>query len=304
MHLILVRHAESVDNVAGLLYASSTPMPDILPSSSDKYGTSAGSRDAALSSHGALQAQRLAAHLRARVREIGPVKHLFSSGLQRARKTAEAIAQAQAPVSPAVTVVHDLRERDFGSREGDSFWSKARNRESHTSTGASSWVPPESLEDVLVRARRFVTSHLMPISELVAAVDDAGSGAVVVVSHGIFISALLTTLQRTFRAPVQDYMRYPLLLSNTGYVELVISAKDYSNVSWAGSSFSPVIHSPGDILPSAGQTDSTLHKFMLEVKSVNKTVHLDGLMRTKGGIGNGKYDPKQRKMDIFFHKEG
>ena len=256
-----------------------------------------------MSSHGALQAQRLATHLRARVREIGPVKHLFSSDLQRARKTAEAIAQAQSPAPPAVTVVPDLRERDFGSREGDSVRSKARNCESHMSTGASSWAPPESPEDILARARRFITNHLMPISQEVASVDDAGSGAVVVVSHGIFISVLLTTLQRTFCAPVQDYMHYPLSLSNTGYVEVVTSTNEYSDVSSAMSSGSPTIHSAGNFLPSMGQTDSNLRKFTLEVKSINKTSHLDGLKRTKGGIGSAKHDPKQRKMDFFFHMD-
>lgn len=70
MRLLLIRHGETVDNVAGVY---------------------AGSRDSALTAHGVLQAGRLAAHLAEHVE----VDRMFSSDLQRAAITAQAILDAQ-----------------------------------------------------------------------------------------------------------------------------------------------------------------------------------------------------------------
>src|SRR3569833_3289549 len=92
---------------------------------------SAGSRDSALTAHGVLQTQRLGAHLASLVSSIGRVGHIFSSDLQRAARTAQAIVDAQGGTSSIsarpmrVTKLSVLRERDFRSAEGMSFGSRA-----------------------------------------------------------------------------------------------------------------------------------------------------------------------------------
>ena len=135
MHIFLIRHGESVDNVAGLY---------------------AGSRDSALTAHGVLQTRRLGLHL---ARSGVHVKHIFSSNLQRAVKTAEAVLDAQNPKAKgnAVELVQltELREKDFGSGEGVRFGvGKSGDRKPHE--GA------ETPEAMRVRADRFLDDHLFP----------------------------------------------------------------------------------------------------------------------------------------------
>ncbi|OAA35614.1 proteinrelated to alpha-ribazole-5'-phosphate phosphatase [Beauveria brongniartii RCEF 3172] len=67
MRLLLIRHGETVDNVAGIF---------------------AGVRDSALTTHGVLQAGRLGGHLAARF--PSSVRAVFTSDLQRAARTAAA----------------------------------------------------------------------------------------------------------------------------------------------------------------------------------------------------------------------
>lgn len=38
----------------------------------------------------------------------------------------------------------------------------------------------------------------------------------------------------------------------------------------------------------------------LQVTKVNCVDHLDGLKKTRGGIGSARFDPKQKTMDAFF----
>ncbi|KAF4451222.1 hypothetical protein F53441_5765 [Fusarium austroafricanum] len=96
MRLFLIRHGETVDNVANLY---------------------AGSRDSALTAHGVMQAQRLASHL-----EEVSIDRIFSSNLSRAVHTAQAILDAQKRAKDLKLVqTTELREKDFGTGEGTKF---------------------------------------------------------------------------------------------------------------------------------------------------------------------------------------
>jgi len=99
--LILLRHGETVGQSSIRLY---------------------GATDIALSPVGEQQAARAAAALRAH-----SFSRIVSSPLQRARKTAEIVHSTQtAPV--ALTVLHDLREVDFGAWEGLT-WAEVAERD-------------------------------------------------------------------------------------------------------------------------------------------------------------------------------
>jgi broad specificity phosphatase PhoE len=166
MRLFLIRHGETVDNVAQL---------------------HAGSRDSALTNHGYQQATRLGQHFKA----LGlTFTHLFSSHLQRAVKTAGKIRDAQltpandANIAKAALVVVQLRaliEQDFGSKEGKRFYERLDNKDT------SGFVEVESKDSMAHRADSFLEEYLLPL--LGKASKDADS-VVAIVSHSIFLSTL------------------------------------------------------------------------------------------------------------------
>ncbi|MCU1244876.1 MAG: Phosphoglycerate mutase [Acidobacteria bacterium] len=90
--LILIRHGETMHNVAGIAQ---------------------GWGDSALSPKGELQVQRLAQRLR-----TAGINALYSSPLQRALTTAEAIADA---TGLPIRILDELREMNYGAWEGRSF---------------------------------------------------------------------------------------------------------------------------------------------------------------------------------------
>ncbi|KAF9771339.1 hypothetical protein IL306_011021 [Fusarium sp. DS 682] len=108
MRLFLIRHGETVDNVANLY---------------------AGSRDSALTAHGVMQAQRLASHVAKHV----AIDRIFSSNLSRAVHTAQAILDAQKRAKDLKLIqVSELREKDFGTGEGTKFGSATKHEGSET----------------------------------------------------------------------------------------------------------------------------------------------------------------------------
>ncbi|SCV50779.1 uncharacterized protein FFB14_11626 [Fusarium fujikuroi] len=108
MRLFLIRHGETVDNVANLY---------------------AGSRDSALTAHGVMQAQRLASHFSEHV----AIDRIFSSNLSRAVHTAQAILNAQKRAEDLKLIqVSELREKDFGTGEGTKFGAAAKHEGSET----------------------------------------------------------------------------------------------------------------------------------------------------------------------------
>src|SRR5690349_7601123 len=98
--LILVRHGQTVDNVAGIAQ---------------------GWNDSALSEVGREQVQKLAA----RIAAMHPTA-LYSSPLGRALATAEAIAAA---TGLPITQLPELREMNYGGWEGRSFLDVRREDE-------------------------------------------------------------------------------------------------------------------------------------------------------------------------------
>ncbi|CEJ81855.1 hypothetical protein VHEMI01963 [[Torrubiella] hemipterigena] len=185
MKLLLIRHGETVDNVASIW---------------------AGVRDSALTSHGALQASHLGAALSARSPPLSPA-HVFSSDLQRAAKTAQACVSSFDPQPPHTKLVV-LRERDFGPLEGKSF------RGEGATTDAEAVAEPR--EAMRARADAFITEHLIP-----ALKTHAKDGTcILVVSHGIMLATLFTAL--TMRAPRGGVTYTPSALSTEGFVPGVL----------------------------------------------------------------------------------
>lgn len=286
LRLFLVRHGETVDNVASLY---------------------AGARDSALTSHGVLQCRRLAEHLAPKLRPVpapssptpkvrddepghdagldaSPRVHLFSSNLQRAVRTAEAVRDAlgrDAQVAVPVRQLAELREKDFGSGEGQSFAAGVRRDEPHVGAETS----------VAMRARvdAFLETHLLPVLGRAATSgdDDDGSTAVVIVAHGIILGVLFRRLcehvagRLTFDPEVKtDGREVTPSWSNTGYLEATLS-----------SASSP----PTDPCDWA--------QVSMSVSRVNATEHLKGLRKTRGGIGSARFDDKQKTIESFFTKK-
>ncbi|KAF1917114.1 histidine phosphatase superfamily [Ampelomyces quisqualis] len=258
MRLFLIRHGETVDNVAGLY---------------------AGVRDSELTNHGFQQATRLGVHFQ----KMGlSFTHLFSSHLQRAAKTAAKIREAQlrpAGKSDAATAVPEvvqlplLVEQSFGSMEGKKFHerlpeAKTTGKKHHRpeSKSTEAFVDVESKDAMAERADTFLDTHLLPL------LDDAEGDAercIAIVSHGIFLSALWKRL--LLRLPAKSVALSPELQahahaslehlggwSNTGYLELhvvqVHSATSDTPLSTAGP-VTPVLEpssSPAETLATNG----------------------------------------------------
>ncbi|KAF7509403.1 hypothetical protein GJ744_008126 [Endocarpon pusillum] len=284
MLLLLIRHAETEHNIAGLL---------------------AGTTDSRLTTHGALQTQRLA---RCLVQERAiHFTHIFSSDLSRACLTADAIHNAQLGKNcpegaKAERIVLDiLREQDFGSLECRPWTSKS------AATGASSnlldpghpdFKPKETQEAMATRMNTFFNETLLP---LLAADAEIGS-KVAVVSHGIILSVLWRTLLQQFGArsvslgpevgastgsrPLESLPGW----SNTGYLELDINCAQVR---------------PDLDIPRSPNTDlrvPALSGYKMLIRAINRKDHLNNLKRTRGGLGSTAFDAKQKNLEGFFKK--
>ncbi|TLS24081.1 hypothetical protein PpBr36_08306 [Pyricularia pennisetigena] len=309
MNLLLIRHGESTDNVAGLL---------------------AGSRDAPLTAHGVIQARRLGQHLAERSAEIGPVVHVFASDLQRALKTALEVVAAQAKQTRSsstgsargadpgnrdlgsrqqqldVETLPLLREKDFGSREGVAYGKRRRDQDEpiRTEGDASPLIKPETHEQMSARMEKFVRHHLKPVLQLHLA-GEAGprNGTVVVVAHGIILNVLMRVLLAQFpngdsarliddsgsRDPLSRPAEFSIPWRNTGYTELEVTLCALTQDARSTSEASDKATASPD--------------FKLRVISVNNSRHLDGLKKTRGGIGSAQFDSKQKTMDSFFSRK-
>lgn len=192
------------------------------------------------------------------------VRHLFSSDLQRAFKTAEAIRTAQPVASNAsplaeTTKVVGLREQDFGFYEGKAFYERPRDgnksgREAHQDehNNDPGFVDVESRESMKARCDVFVDNHILSLLSSVAETD-----AVVVVAHGIILSHLWRCILRRFPARSVTVARGAVLdgrdlqlehlggWSNTGYLELEVMPRAASTL---------VIADVADIVPDISET--------------------------------------------------
>lgn len=196
---------------------------------------SAGITDSALTNHGVLQANRLGSHLS----ENGvKIAHVFSSDLQRAVKTAEAIREAQDPVPPETTKLQLLREQDFGFYEGKKFFERPREgnksgKDAHLEAHRDEpgFVDVESKESMRVRVDSFIDAHLV---QLMHELEEDKS--VAVVAHGIILSHLWRVILKRFHPFVSIAsgahaitpgfsLEYLGGWSNTGYLDLEVKKK-------------------------------------------------------------------------------
>ncbi|KAI5864374.1 phosphoglycerate mutase-like protein [Durotheca rogersii] len=274
MRILLIRHGESVDNVAG-------------------------SRDSPLTNHGVLQIKRLGDHLVKRQDVIGPITHIFTSNLQRAYHTAMAIADAPFPaggggsearreVPVQVCQLPELREKDYGSLEGKKY----SVRGGHSTTSSLSQSDSETHDAMKTRIDRFLDSTLVPVLD--RQVSD--HVAVAVVAHGVILGVVLKVLLERFptgESPsgFQSNSRESAaelvgMWSNTGVLQAKIELDEPA--SSAGSQ-------------SKAQSRSDPKRvFRLTIELANNLEHLGGLKKTRGGIGSAKFDSRQRTMDSFF----
>ncbi|TKA76396.1 hypothetical protein B0A49_05379 [Cryomyces minteri] len=236
MKLFFIRHGETVDNVAGVY---------------------AGIRDSALTSHGFQQAQRLGQHFNT---TSVTFTHIFSSHLQRAFKTGEAIRAVQTDIGTLVDLEDTaadaenplageegvriiqlplLAEQDFGYYEGKPFYARVKgsntsgkdaHHEEHKNDPG--FVDVESKESMAKRSDIFLDEHLLP---LIQKPTQDPEHVVAIVSHGIFLGNHWRCLLRRLpprsvqytpevraRNPGRIVLEHLGGWSNTGYLELDI----------------------------------------------------------------------------------
>lgn len=286
---------------------------------------SAGVTDSALTVHGSLQAERLAKYFS----DTGVrFTHIFSSDLQRAYKTASALSLAQPKgdgdtEGPSLEVVAlaVLREQDFGDYEGKPF--NARPRDSN---GGGKRTPVrhgkdpnfkdvESKESMEGRTNTFLKDHLVPIIQDKV---QSESCAVAIVSHGILLSRLWRSLLQLLPQkcvttspglPLRNGGSTPLEYlggwSNTGYLELTVekAGNPLTVQHQSLSPPSPRVSETLDLkLPTPNVTPGLLGCMKLIVKKINGLDHLNGLKRTRGGVGSSKLDESQKTIESYFKK--
>ncbi|KAK1633298.1 phosphoglycerate mutase family protein [Colletotrichum phormii] len=276
VHLYLIRHGESVDNVANLY---------------------AGSRDAPLTNHGVLQAKRLGEHLATRTAAApAPITHVFSSNLQRAHRTAMLVAPVSPTPSPQTgdadaLASSKLREKHFGTGEGQSFGARSSG-DRHE--GA------EDHDSMRVRAERFVDEYLAPLFACVEGERDEeqeggsiGTESIIIVAHGIILGVLARVLLAagnfgSLATGTSDQQQH-FSWSNTGYLLMRVKTMP------------PAVDAKESAAGSRGGTQNAKWPHLkLEIVEVNCTDHLRGLKKTRGGIGSAKFDEKQKTLSAFF----
>ena len=282
MKLLLIRHAETEHNVQGLL---------------------AGSTDSKLTNHGFLQTQKLGQYLADNGYNITKV---YTSDLQRARITAQAVRDLQRRPNPEYegrTVEYTesklLREQDFGSHELYTWNSKRGGSDKSSSIPTKPDIrDKESHTSMASRADAFLDTSLIPAIGQSALERQE----IAVVSHGLFLSALWRQLLLHFRPLSITIATEPNASgnwrsleqlpawSNTGYLELEIDAS-----------------TGGEIAPSTPNIDSDnvkkIYPWTMLIRKINSTDHLKSLKRTRGGVGSSTYDSRQQKLDGFFSKK-
>lgn len=329
MKLYLIRHGETVDNVAGLY---------------------AGVRDSTLTNHGVEQTERLGEYL---ARNGVRLTHIFASPLSRAYKTAEAVYSAQRKATQddsgseklAIVKVPEIIERDFGYYEGKPFNTRPGSKSYAGDASADKakrqpgFVDVESEESMAERIDVFLNDRILPLID-----EDSKDRELIVaiVSHGMLLThfwrRLLLRLPRKSLTIAPEAMpaRDNVILdhiggwSNTGYMELVICRNGEllppeaaSQKSVDGSDAAEEATLPTPVPPSLEPEDAEvsvapvtsnektagsaasgqiLVGYSTTIVAVDSKLHLLGLKRQRGGIGSLAHDESQRKLDAFFKK--
>ncbi|KAF2711952.1 phosphoglycerate mutase-like protein [Pleomassaria siparia CBS 279.74] len=323
--LFLIRHGETVDNVAQVY---------------------AGSRDSVLTNHGFQQATRLGLHFSS----LGLCfTQIYSSHLQRASKTAGLIREAQVRTQissssacgvPTVVQLPILMEKDFGSNEGKKWYEKPSEsiEPRQGEKNLLRFVDVESKDSMAQRADAFLDDHLLRLF------DDTSESAkriVAVVSHGMMLSMLWKRL--LLRLPSKSVTFSPELAanprisldhlgawSNTGYMELDMEWAESSETNVAVSTSTSSTWQNDTALEEVGdqsgiqpltQSDTSIREqghsiplasklvspklaqgWRTSIQTINGKSHLQGIKRTGGGVGSARHDASQKKIDNFFKR--
>jgi broad specificity phosphatase PhoE len=229
-----------------------------------------------------------------------------------------------------------LKEQDFGSYEGVSFRESIPTRngpvpQDHAGSSKQGLKPivlPETAASMEARMDEFLNQYIMP---LLAARGENGSSIVAIVSHGIILGVLWRRLLR--RLPPKRISVHPHASggrpvssiehlggwSNTGYLELdlamcSISVQSPTNSKPRGDTPFLLEHTNSE-LPNLAQSmsvlhpavplasDKTLQDWFITVQTINGVRHLQGLKRTRGGIGSAKHDEGQQSIESFFKRK-
>ena len=317
MKLYLIRHGETVDNVAGLY---------------------AGRLDSALTNFGVDQTKRLGQYF---AENNVIFSDVFASPLSRASRTAEAIRNAQ--VSHAITKfaasleivkVGNLVERDYGPYEGKPFASRSQWSKKTADGGEESTGGVESAVALAKRCDNFLDQHLLPLFDQGGCEDFV----IAVVAHGMLLSHLWRRL--LLRLPAKSLIIDPEIIaakgeivpehlggwSNTGYLELSLeyggntneatplqadASSDDQQAATLPTPVPPPIQPDGaDISVASPRSNEprvtsqapqrTLSGWSTTVLAIDSRKHLYGLKRQKGGIGSLANSPDQKKVDSFF----
>ena len=223
-------------------------------------------------------------------------------------ETAEAVVAAQAEIAAhgggsdgdandtvrlELVQVPDLRERDFGKAEGAKFGVAL------AAAGA------ESREQMRRRAEKFVLGHLTLLLN-----QEGAGGCIVVVSHGLILDSLLRVLLERFalRGTARLGDAKTTAWSNTGYVELAVGLTvEVGTDDPVVAGGLDTVQVPGEVSGDRTPAPPALPLpprrqpwISLSVVGVNVLTHLEGLKKTRGGIGSAQHDKRQRTMDAFF----
>ncbi|KAF1808882.1 phosphoglycerate mutase-like protein [Eremomyces bilateralis CBS 781.70] len=289
MRLYLIRHGETVDNVAQLY---------------------AGSRDSPLTNHGFQQATRLGQHLHSQGVKFSRV---FSSDLQRAVKTAEQVLKPHAEQDDVVphTKVALIREQDFGSFEGATFLPRAKAPgiplAHEVDANAAYHVPMESIDSMERRVDEFLADHLI---SAVHGTERLENQSIAVVSHGITLSVMwgrllarfLPTKSVAFHQDLSSLRSPPSLeglgnWSNTGYLELDLFRGPETVLRGlkepAPDTDTEVVAETTVVMQQDKEKSEsvvlTLDGWTTTIRVVNGRDHLTGLKRTRGGVGSSRF---------------
>jgi 2,3-bisphosphoglycerate-dependent phosphoglycerate mutase len=186
-----------------------------------------------------------------------------------------------------------MRERDFRSWEGRSYLKRIGE-----SSDEVRHPDAETHEEMQTRVRRFMADHLIPalLSRSSAEPDSgAGSSTIVVVAHGLILNVLLRLLLRDFAPAEMGKMASPEHLSswkNTGYLEARVLMSPSASPGGSGTD--------GAASVNPGAQPESLPHLTFRITRINCVEHLQGLKKTRGGIGSAQFDVKQKTMESFF----
>lgn len=174
------------------------------------------------------------------------------------------------------------------------------------------------------RIERFIDANLVPT--VLRGFHGGVNHSVVIVAHGMILNVLLRSLLARFgpeelvklRRPTETpgKMEWLVSWSNTGYLEadlrLKISAPSTAaepRPALTSANSRPML---GSVVPRQNSKDNAIAvvdsrqaeapnlEILMTVMTVNSTEHLQGLKKTRGGIGSAAFDQKQKTMDSFF----